>query len=134
MKTLYFFLFSFVFLGLSQSYAQGAMGGGASKPGANQGTNAPASGLTVNLRTAKTGAAKAIMADALKTMTRKGLRFQLLDGNGKMVAGGDKRVKYNEANGDVTVDVVGLPAAPKGKNFRLKITGADNAITNVDLK
>lgn len=133
MKTLYFLLFSFVFLGLSQSYAQGSMGG-TPTPGGNQGGNTSATGVSVNLRTSKTGAAKTLSIPSLAGMTRKGLRFQLLDSNGKAVAGGEKRIKYNEANGSVDVDVAGLPAAPKGKNYRMKVTGADNAVTNVDLK
>ncbi len=132
MKTLYFFLFSFVLLGLSQSYAQGSIGGASTTSG-NQGTNTPDSGVSVNLRIAKTGAAKSVSGPSLVGLTRKGMRFQLMDANGKPVVGGEKRIKYTESNGNVVVDIVGLPA-PKGKNYRLKLTGADNAITEVDLK
>ncbi|MBK8956637.1 MAG: hypothetical protein IPM34_13940 [Saprospiraceae bacterium] len=134
MKTLYFFLFSFVLFGLTESFAQGSMGGGATQPGGNQNAPAPNSGVSVSLRTSKSGAATTVNADNLKGLTRKGLRFQLLDSNGKAVVGGEKRIKYTESDGNVVVDIVGLPPAPRGKNYRMKITGADNAVTNVDLK
>lgn len=136
MKTLYFFLFSFVLLGLSQSYAQGAIGGGNQQPGGNQGNNAPAAaGVNVNLKSSKTAASKSISTDGLKMMSRKGLRFQLMDANGKAVKGAERRIKYSETTGNVDVDVVGLPAAPKGRNYRLRVTNADKTTTtDVDLK
>lgn len=131
MKNMYFFLFAFLFFGISQSFAQ------ASRNSDETGGNAkaaPAVGLTVNVKRAPNGAATTVPADNLKSRDRKGVRFQLLDASGKLVKGGEKRIRFSETDGNVEVDVAGLPAAPKGKSYRLRVTGADNKSTDVDIK
>ncbi|MBK9109577.1 MAG: hypothetical protein IPM92_14690 [Saprospiraceae bacterium] len=128
MKNMYYFLFSFIFLGFSQSYAQVE----ATETGGNQ--RSESVGIKLNLR--KSAAAPSIIqTEDLRSLSRTGLTFQLVDADDKVVARGERRVKYNEKDGTVDVDLLGLPDAPKGRNYRMRVTRADKAVvTNVDLK
>ena len=133
MKNLFFLLLSFLLMGLSQeAFAQASQGGAGAtvQTGGTQRANTP---VTVSVSSKKGAPATAVTSDAVPGRDRKGMKFQLLDPNGKAVAGGEKRIKYTENDGNVSVDIVGLPAAPKGKKYRLRITTKDNVATNVDL-
>lgn len=132
MKKMYFILFSLILLGLNQTNAQTRV-----PETVETGTNARAAnvGIVVNVRRPNAPAPVIVQADDLKKISRSGLRFQLLDADGKVVARGEHRVKYNETDGKVDVDIVGLPEAPKGRNYRVRITDAKKAVVGtVDLK
>ncbi len=132
MKNLFFLALSFVLMGMSQqAFSQGAAGSGSSvQTGSNERASAP---VHVTVSSKRGAPATTVTMDAVPGRDRKGMKFQLMDPNGKAVPGGEKRIKYTENDGNVAVDVVGLPAAPKGKRYSLRITTKDNAITNVNL-
>lgn len=130
MKNFFFVLFSMILLGFGQQAI-------AQTTPAGSGMGAPSMApipVKVSLKASKTAVATVVTSDALMGKSHKGLKFQLLDANGKAVKGGEKRVKYNEKDGSLTADIVGLLAPPRGKYYKLRITSSDKTVTDIDLK